>query len=148
MRERRRARTEPEGEKLKAQTLLDAAQMQARDIESALDGALAKTKTPHATYLASTPLERLLLNQTFFLSILIGDEGTVEDSQLTPVYAALSGWQRGFGRPRHLTAVPTPKESKKANPDPVYRGQGSNNVSLADPVGRSQTVKPVSRHCV
>jgi site-specific DNA recombinase len=129
-----------EGEKLQAQTLLDTAQMHARDIESALDGALAKTKTPHATYLASTSLERRLLNQTFFERILIGDEGAVEDSELTPVYAALSGWQRGLGRPRHLKAVPTPKGVKKANPDPVSRGQGSNNVSLVEPTG----IEPVT----
>jgi hypothetical protein len=38
--------------------LLDAAELHARDIESALDGAPAETKTPHDTYLASKPLER------------------------------------------------------------------------------------------
>jgi hypothetical protein len=47
----------------------------ARDIESTLDGALGKTRTPHATYLASSPLERRLLNQTFFKRILVGEEG-------------------------------------------------------------------------
>jgi hypothetical protein len=66
-----------EAEKLQAQRLLEAAELHARDIESALDGALAKTRTPHATYLASTPLERRLLNQTFFERILVGDDGEI-----------------------------------------------------------------------
>jgi len=124
-----------EAEKLQAQTMLRTAKMHARDIESALDGALAKTKTPHATYLSSTPLERRLLNQTFFARILIGDEGTIEGSELTPVYAALSGWQRELGKPRHLRPVPTPKGGRRANPDPVSRGQGSNYDSLVEPSG-------------
>lgn len=47
--------------------------------ESALDGALAKTRTPHVTYLASTPLERRLLDQTFFKRILVRDDGTIEE---------------------------------------------------------------------
>jgi hypothetical protein len=81
-----------EAEKLKAQRLLELAKLHARDIESALDGALAKTSTPHATYSASTPLERRLLNQTFFERILIGDQNTVDRTELTPVYKALSAW--------------------------------------------------------
>lgn len=123
-----------EGEKLHAQRLLEAAELQARDIESALDGALAKTRTPHATYLASTPLERRLLNQTFFKCLLIGDENSVVSAELTPVYAALSAWEPRLGKPRHLQAVPPPaKGSKKANPDPVSRGQGLHNGRMVEP---------------
>ena len=126
-----------EAEKLQAQRLLEAAELHARDIESALDGALAKTKTPHATYLTSTPLERRLLNQTFFTRIMVGEEGKIDSAQLTPVYAALSAWEPRLGKPgRHLKAVPSPaKGPKSANPDPVSRGQGSHNNSLVELAG-------------
>jgi hypothetical protein len=131
-----------EAEKLQAQRLLEAAELHARDIESALDGALAKTKTPHATYQASTPLERRLLNQTFFTRIMVGEEGKIDSTELTPVYAALSAWEPRLGRPRrrHLKAVPSPaKGPGSANPDPVSRGQGSHNDSLVELVGIEPT---------
>ena len=126
-----------EVEKLQAQRLLEAAELHAQDIETSLDGALAKTRTPHATYLASTPLERRLLNQTFFKRILVGDEGTIESAELTPVYAALSTWEPRLGKnQRHLKAVPRPTEGgQKANPDPVSRGQGLHNGQMVEPAG-------------
>jgi site-specific DNA recombinase len=80
-------------EKHQAQQLLDTAELHASDIETALDGALAKTRTPHATYLVSTPLERGLLNQTFFKRILVGEDGTIESTELTTIYAALATWE-------------------------------------------------------
>lgn len=89
-----------------------AAELHARDIESHLDGALAKTKTPHATYLASSPLERRLLNQTFFKRILVGEEGTIEDVELTPVYAALAAWEPDLG---HQSPVPPRRPSVPPN---------------------------------
>ncbi len=116
-----------EAEKLQAQRLLDAAELHARDIESALDGALAKTETPRATYLASTPLERRLLNQTFFKRILVGEEGTIAGTELTTVYAALATWEPSLGKPRHLS---------KKNPDPIFRGRGSHNDALVGETGR------------
>lgn len=125
-----------EAEKQQAHRLLETAELHARDIESALDGALAKTKTPHATYLASTPLERRLLNQTFFKRILVGEEGTIDSAQLTPVYSALSAWEPSLGAPKAgrwaAKAVP---EGRSANPDPVSRGQGSHNNELVDQGG-------------
>jgi site-specific DNA recombinase len=128
-----------EAEKHQAARLLQAAELHAQDIESALDGALAKTKTPHATYLASTPLERRLLNQTFFTRILVGEEGTIQGSELTPVYAALSAWEPRLGTPRLRTAPARParggRAARSANPDPVSRGQGSHNDSLVEPAG-------------
>ena len=130
-----------EAEKLQAQRLLETAELHARDIEGALDGALAKTRTPHATYVASTPLERRLLNQTFFTRILIGDDNTVESAEMTPVYAALSAWEPRLGKPRHLQAVPPPdKGSRRANPDPVSRGQGLHNDRMVEPTG----IEPVT----
>jgi site-specific DNA recombinase len=122
-----------EAEKLQASRLLEAAELHTRDIETALDGALAKTKTPRATYLASTPLERRLLNQTFFKRILVGEDGTIERAELTTVYAALATWEPRLGKPRHLTALPSPtKGSNKKNPDPVSWGQGSHNDVMVD----------------
>jgi site-specific DNA recombinase len=130
-----------ENEKLGAQRLLDAAELNASDIETALDGALAKTNTPHATYVASTSLERRLLNQTFFKRILVGEEGTIRGAELTTVYAALATWEPGLGKPRHLKAVPSPaKGANKKNPDPVFRGQGSHNDVLVEPTG----IEPVT----
>jgi site-specific DNA recombinase len=43
-----------------------------------------------ATYLASTPLERRLLNQAFFKRILIGEDNEVLGTTLTPVYDAVA----------------------------------------------------------
>jgi site-specific DNA recombinase len=129
-----------EAEKLKANRLLEAAELHARDIESALDVALAKTETPRATYLASTPLERRLLNQTFFKRILVGENGTIEGTQLTTVYAALATWEPRLGKPRHLTALPAPANgSSKKNPDPVFQGQGSHNDFMVELVGIEPT---------
>jgi hypothetical protein len=106
-----------EAEKLQARRLLDAAERHARDIESALDGALAKTRTPHATYLVSTPLERRLLNQTFFKRILIGEEGGVESAELTPIYAALTTWEPSLGRLRPQKAARSaPKGRRGSDP--------------------------------
>jgi hypothetical protein len=68
---------------------------------------LAKTSTPHATYLASGPLKRRLLNQTSFKRLLIGEDSEVLGTTLTPVYAALSDWEPKLGQPR-------PKKSTKA----------------------------------
>jgi site-specific DNA recombinase len=127
-----------EGEKLQAKRLLEAAELHAKDIESALDGALAKTRTPHATYLASTSLERRLLNQTFFKRILIGDEGVIEDAELTPVYAALTRWEPSLGEIRARRAARPAKNdrgSNNENPDPVSRGQGSHNKPMVGAIG-------------
>jgi hypothetical protein len=126
-----------EAEKLQVQRLLDAAELHARDIESALDRALAKTRTPHATYLASTPLERRLLNQTFFRRILVGDEGEIHSTELTPVYAALATWEPALGKLRARRIAQPAAEGRRgarnANPDPVFRGQGSPNDNLVEP---------------
>jgi site-specific DNA recombinase len=126
-----------EAEKLQTQRLLGAAELHARDIESALDGALNKTRTPHATYLASTPLERRLLNQTFFKRILVEDDGEIQSAELTPVYAALAPWEPALGKLQaRKTARPAAEGrqgARNANPDTVFRGQGSHNDILVEP---------------
>jgi hypothetical protein len=138
-----------EAEKLQVQRLLDAAELHARDIENALDGALAKTRTPHATYLASTPLERRLLNQTFFKRILVGDDGEIHSAELTPIYAALTTWEPALGQIHaRKTAHPATKGrrgTRNANPDPDFRGQGSHNAILVEPtrIERSQRCQPL-----
>ena len=43
--------------------------------------------------MASTPLQRRLLNQAFFKRILIGEDSQVIGTTLTPVYAALGAWR-------------------------------------------------------
>ena len=134
-----------EDEKLQAQRLLEAAELHARDIESHLDGALATTKTPHATYLASSPMERRLLNQTFFKRILVGEDGTIEDVELTPVYAAMAAWEPDLGRPAptkpcpaktaQLPAKRSRRGASRTNPDPILRGQGLYKTSMVELAG-------------
>jgi site-specific DNA recombinase len=129
-----------EAEKLQAQRLLEAAELHARDIESALDGALAKTRTPHATYLASTPLERRLLNQTLFKRILVGDDSEIQSAELTPVYAALATWEPALGQIQARKLTQPAARGRNASPDPVFRGQGSHNEVMVEPTG----IEPVT----
>ncbi|HUA74579.1 MAG TPA: hypothetical protein VL988_07460 [Solirubrobacteraceae bacterium] len=117
-----------ESEKHQSQQMLEAVEVQALDVESALETALAKTKTPHATYLASDPLERRLLNQAFFKRILVGEEGQVLGTSLTPVYAALSSWEPQLG-------LPSGKASwgrRSANPGPAASGQGLHVLPMVE----------------
>lgn len=79
-----------EDQKLQVQRLLNTAELQAEDIESALEKVLARTETPRTVYRESSPFERRLLNQTFFKRILIGEEAEVVGTSLTPTYPALS----------------------------------------------------------
>ncbi len=69
-----------------------------------------------------------LLNQTFFKGILVGDEGKIAGTILTPVYEALSSWHPSLGHPGangdHQPGVSTNGPSKE-NPDPISSGQGS-----------------------
>jgi site-specific DNA recombinase len=140
-----------EDEKLQARRLLDAAELHARDIESALEGALAKTKTPHAIYLGSTPLERRLLNQTFFKRILVADDGEIQSAELTPIYAALTTWEPALGQIQaRKIAQPAPEDHRgprNANPDPDFQGQGSHNEAMVGETARranqAQLLAPV-----
>jgi site-specific DNA recombinase len=120
-----------ESEKAQAQRLLDQAELHAQDLETALDGALAKLTTPHATYLASSPLERRLLNQTFFERILIGEDSEVLGTTLTPVCAALAAWKEDLGQP----APQNTWRSRSANPDPDFRGQGLHVKPMVETAG-------------
>jgi site-specific DNA recombinase len=122
-----------ESDKRQSQHMLKAAEVQALDVETALDATLATTKTPHATYLASAPLERRLLNQTFFKRILVGEQGQVLGTSLTPVYAALSGWEPRLGAPEAA------KVRKNANPGPISSDQGLNVEPMVETVGIEPT---------
>jgi site-specific DNA recombinase len=144
-----------EVERLQAQRLLDATAIQAQDVESALDGALAKTSTPQATYLASTPFERRLLNQAFFTRILVGEDSEITGTTLTPVYTALAIWEPQLGKPKaleaHYAPVPASQEDQRTNPDPVFRGQSSyvepmveRTVRCANPLGFSAPALDIS----
>jgi hypothetical protein len=94
-----RKQKELEVELARVSDLLAKAQQHADDIEAELAEILDRTKTPHATYLAGTPLERRILNQTFFKRILVGEEAQILGVTLTPAYAALAAWQPSFGQP-------------------------------------------------
>jgi hypothetical protein len=110
-----------------------------------LDGALAKTRTPHATYLASTPLERRLLNQTFSKRVLVGDDGAIQSAELTPIYAALTTWEPALGQIQARKVAKGRRGTRKANPDPDFQGQGSHNAILVELVGLEPTTSTVPR---
>jgi hypothetical protein len=74
--------------------------------------------------MASTPLQRRLLNQAFFKRILIGEDSQVIGTTLTPVYAALGAWHEPLGQIRPKKAVPDAQGRKAANPDRLSGGQG------------------------
>jgi site-specific DNA recombinase len=115
--------------------LLRLAKLNAEDIEASLKDALAKTTTPHATYVASDPLERRLLNQTFFTRLLVGEDSEVVGSTLTPIYAALSAWEPGFGQPTEPTAA----EPETRNPEAVSRRRGLHVELMVETVGIEPT---------
>jgi site-specific DNA recombinase len=125
-----------EAEKLQAQRLLHAAELQATDIATALDGVLEKTSSPQATYIASTPLERRLLNQALFKRILVGEEGQVLGATLTPIYAALAAWEPDLGTPH---TPPAHQGPQRKNPDPDFQGQGSYVKPMVETVGIEPT---------
>lgn len=124
-----------EGEKQQAQRMLETAQLHARDIEDTLDEALNQTKTPHTIYVASSPLERRLLNQTFFERILVGEDAVIEKAELTPVYSALSAWEPCLGQPTAPRRTVRRREGTCANPDPVSLGRGSHKTEMVETAG-------------
>lgn len=67
-------------EKQQASTLLEQARLQETDIAETLKVALGRTTGAYEKYSASSPLERRLLNQTFFRRLLIGEDSEVVGS--------------------------------------------------------------------
>jgi site-specific DNA recombinase len=139
-----RKQKELEVEQARVSDLLAKAQQHADDIEAELAEILDRTKTPHATYLAGTPLERRILNQIFFKRILVGEDAEILGVSLTPAYAAVAAWQPSFGQPR-----PTLREGRRTvqeagtavqgaestNPGPLLRDQGLNFLQMVETAG-------------
>ena len=129
-----------ETEQNRVRSLLQKAQLHACEIDEALDEALTKTKTPHATYLASSPLEQRLLNQAFFKRILVGENNEVVGATLTPVYAALAAWggEPRTARPKDRAARRTGARTRKPQPPSsgpgftrrTYGGDGGNRTHV------------------
>lgn len=113
-----------EAEQKQARKRLVETELEAQEVEAALEEALARTKTPHATYMASTPFERRILNQAFFKRIEVGEGGEIVRVELTPVYEAFAAWHEPLGRPRRPKSRRA-RRSSGAHPDPVSRGRGS-----------------------
>jgi hypothetical protein len=151
---RRRARAQAAGARGRASTHprpARKAQQHADDIEAELAEILERTKTPHATYLAGTPLERRILNQTFFKRILVGEDAQVLGVTLTPAYAAVAAWQPSFGQPSPTSgdaqrtaqegrrtaedAPPAVRGTESTNPGPFLRDQGLNFLQMVETVG-------------
>jgi hypothetical protein len=84
-------------------------------------------------------LERRLLNQTFFKRILVGDDGEIQSAELTPVYAALATWEPALGQIQARKLTQPAARGRNANPDPVFRGQGSHNEVMVELVGLEPT---------
>ena len=121
-----------EDEQHEAQRLLAATELHAADIDQRLDEALALTETPHAAYIASTPLERRLLNQAFFERLLIGEDSEVQGATLAPVYASLSAWHEPFGQAAPNTAISDDAGPQAANPGPLSGDQGLPLVPMVE----------------
>jgi len=123
-----RAQQRLDAEHAQASHLLELARLQSSDVRAALDEVLARTETPHSTYLASAPLERRILNQAFFKRLLIGEDVEVLGVTLTPAYAAVAAWEGTLGQPAGQTAPTGPetaaREVPRGNPDPSSGGQG------------------------
>jgi site-specific DNA recombinase len=94
-----------EQDKLKAERhaadqLRATATAQLDDVQAALDLALSRVERPQEVYRDGTPTERRLLNRAIFERIEVGPEAEITDTQLTPVYKALSAWKPGLGQPK------------------------------------------------
>jgi site-specific DNA recombinase len=138
-REQRRLETE----KNAAMRSLGQASAHAEDVEAHVAEMVAKAGTPHASYLASVPSERRMLNQTFFKQIFIGEDSEVVGVNLTPVYAAFGEWDLSLGLPDAQIVGRKPldkatshlEEGKRKNPGPSSLGQGSLFFSMVEPGG-------------
>ncbi len=58
-----------------------------------------KTRTSQATYLASSHLERRLVNQTLFKRILVEGDSQILGTIRTPNYAPVAAWDGSLGQP-------------------------------------------------
>jgi hypothetical protein len=103
-----------EAEQRQARKLLRDAEIEMQDVDAPLEEALARTNTPHANYLVSTPLERRMLAQAFFEKLFIGADAGVHGVELTARYQAIAAWDEAFGR--YVASNPGP-ESEPAPGD-------------------------------
>lgn len=94
-----------EQDKLKAERraadhLRTTAAAQLGDIEQSLELALSRVDRSQEVYQDGTALERRVMNIAIFERIEVGPDAEITGTKLTPVYAALSAWQPGLGRPK------------------------------------------------
>jgi site-specific DNA recombinase len=87
-------------ERRAAKHLQGAATAQLEELQEALDLALSRVDRPYEVYCEGTALERRVMNSAIFERIEIGEDGTITNTKLTPVYKALSAWQPGLGCPQ------------------------------------------------
>ncbi len=139
-----RKQRELEDEETRVNSLLIKARDHADDIEDSIAEVLNRTKTPHAVYLAGTPLERRILNQAFFKRILVGEDAQIVGVTLTPTYAAVAAWEPTLGQPQDAgeegvearqTAAMAAQEGESTNPGPFSRDQGLHFVKLVETAG-------------
>jgi DNA invertase Pin-like site-specific DNA recombinase len=119
-----------ESERRAAEGALAAASVHTEDVEERAAEAVRMAASPHAIYTASSPLERRMLNQTFFKQLFIGEDREVVGVNLTPIYAAFGEWDRTFGLPEAQIVGQVEstdqgfRTEKRENPDPSSLGQG------------------------
>ncbi len=87
-------------ERRAADHLQNTAAAQLDDVQEALDLALSRVARPYETYREGTELERRLLNRAIFKHIEIGEDGTITEATLKPIYRALTPWQPNLARPQ------------------------------------------------
>jgi site-specific DNA recombinase len=95
----REEQTRLKQEKQAASRLLKAAEMTVAEVQVPLEAALELAADPQGTYLRATPLERRMLNATFFERIEVGVDGELMDIKLMPVYDAMKAWEPSLGEP-------------------------------------------------
>jgi DNA invertase Pin-like site-specific DNA recombinase len=84
-------------EKAAADRLLRVATLEAEEVEGALDEALRRVDKPGRAYRDGTPLERRVMNGSFFERIEVGPAPTITEVELTPITEALRAWEPSLG---------------------------------------------------
>jgi DNA invertase Pin-like site-specific DNA recombinase len=128
-------------EKQAASRLLKTAEATLAEVQGPLEAALELAADPQGAYLRATPLERRMLNATFFECIEVGVDGELADIKLMPVYDAMKAWAPSLGEPAKGRPSGLSVQSwsfqvhldPNADPAPRHRGRIRSGVALRGP---------------
>jgi site-specific DNA recombinase len=114
-------------DKLAAEKLQRRAGTHAEEIEANLRESLSMATDPETAYGTGTPVERRVLNQTFFKRIEIGDGGEITEAELSEIYARMRPWHL-FGLPSAVKPAADDAAEDRGqdgtNPDPLSEDRG------------------------